>query len=456
MKRNIPTLFCVGINHESAGLDFRESLYLEPEQIEDAIPALTKKHQISELMALSTCNRLEIYGVIDASETSGNHLKEIFIDLQSMTDASKSDLADEIRKHSYHHTHYEAAKHAFSVSSGLNSLVLGETQIAGQFKKAAAKADSQGLLGPILKRLTQEAFAASKKIRSQTDISRRPVSISHAAIDLANRLFGQVSDHKLLIVGAGEMAEIAAKYALKYKPKDLFIVNRTYEKAVTLTENLGQGEAFSWDELSALLVRADIIICSTAANGLIITKDMMTKAQKARGQKPSFLIDIALPRDIAPACSDLEEVFVFDIDDLKQVVDENYEQRRNAAKQGIALIDESAKGFTHWLNHIDLKPALSDYRKYLERLFEQELTKSLARGALSEIDTNQEQALKRLLKSVMDKMCGDAAISIHNPPNNIPQEMLAASLATMFAANEEDDTKETENHGNSKPYNNCH
>lgn len=453
MTRRIPILFCVGTNHESAGLDFRETLYLEREEIDASLPHVLKKHQVKEALVLSTCNRLEFYGVIDHEQINPLHIKEIFIDLQRFSPNKKQELQEEIRKHSYQYLNIDAVRHGFSVASGLDSLVLGETQITGQFKDASAYAINQGTLGPILKRLTQEAFSASKKVRSQTDISKKPVSISHAAIDLANRLYGDISQHNLLIIGAGEMAEVAAKYALKYKPKKLFICNRTRSRSEDLVSRLGFGQAFAWEELQNLLIEADIIISSTAANDIIIEKSRLAKVQKLRNNKPSFLIDIALPRDIDPHCSELDDVYLFDIDDLKQVVGENYEERRKAAELGRLIIDESARNFMNWMSHINLKPALGEFRNYLEQLFTQEKHKSLSRGPLQKLSEDQKQAVDRLLLSIMNKISGDAGKRLVMPPEGFLKEDLAETLRTLFPApdkkNNKDDTNERSSNKNS-------
>jgi glutamyl-tRNA reductase len=440
LTREVPTVFCVGTNHESAGLDFRETLYLEREEIDVSLPKVIQKHGIQEAMVLSTCNRLEIYGVL-SHEVTAHHLKEIFIDLQRLSPTQKDELEEEIKRHSYQYLNQQAVQHGFSVASGLDSLVLGETQITGQFKEAATYAKEQNTLGPILKRFTQEAFSASKKVRSRTDISKKPVSIGHAAIDLANRLYGHISQHTLLIVGAGEMAEVAAKYAIKYQPKELLVCNRTLARAEQLTKNLGYGQAFPWEELQELLAAADIVVSSTAANDIIIDRERVAKAQKMRNSRPSFLIDIALPRDIDPQCTSFEDVYLFDIDDLKQVVGENFDERRRAAEQGQNLISECANRFITWLSRYNLKPALADYRDYLEQLFEQEKQKSFGRGPLQELSPEQTDSLNRLFASIMNKMSGDAGKRLKHPPQGMSREELAEALQHLFPGPDQKDEK---------------
>jgi glutamyl-tRNA reductase len=427
-----PILFCIGTNHESAGLDFRETLYLSREEIELALPRVIERHQIKEIMVLSTCNRLEIYGVLEPRDLHQHHLKEVFIDLQRFAPEPKPELDEEIKHRSYQYLQHEAARHAFSVASGLDSLVLGETQIAGQFKDAAQAAQEGGTLGPILKRLTQEAFASSKKVRTQTDIGKKPVSISHAAIDLANRVYGDIEDCRVLIIGAGEMAEVAARYLLKYKPQQLFFCNRTLARAEALAEKVGIGIPYPWEELNEVLPLADVVISCTSAHDIIIDKPRILRSQSQRNNKPAFLIDIALPRDIDTACGELDDVYLFDIDDLKQVVGENFEERRRAAELGKVIVVENAGAFAKWMQTLNLKPALASFREYLETLTAQEMQKSLNRTPLNQLDEQQVKALEALLRSVIQKMSGDAGRIVHNPPDGYHSEQLADALKCLF------------------------
>ncbi len=432
LRDKAPVLFCIGTNHESAGLDFRETLFLSREDIEASLPRVIEKHQIKEVLVLSTCNRLEVYGVLESTEITQNHLREIFIDLQLFGPSPKADLNDEIKNRSYVYLQKEAARHAFSVASGLDSLVLGETQIAGQFKDAAQFATESGTLGPILKRLTQEAFSASKKVRTQTDIGKKPVSISHAAIDLANRVYGDIKNSNVLVIGAGEMAEVAGKYLVKYGPQNLFVCNRTRSRAEALVEKIGIGLVYPWEELNEVLALADVIISCTAANEIVLDKACIQRSQAQRGGKPLFLIDIALPRDIDTACSSLEDVYLFDIDDLKQVVGENFEERKKAAEAGKLIIIENATNYERWLHSLNLKPALASFREYLDALALQEFQKSFSRSPLASLDAMQIKAVEAMMRSVIQKISADAGRIVHTPPLGYTSEQLADALKSLF------------------------
>ena len=393
-------------------------------------------------MVLSTCNRLEIYGVLERDEVNHQHLVDIFVDLQKNSPNPKKDLEVEIKNHCYQFFNQDAIKHAFSVASGLDSLVLGETQITGQFKDATSNAQSNGTLGPILKRLTQESLSSSKKVRTQTDISKRPVSISHAAIDLANRVYGHIKDYHVLIIGAGEMAEVAAKYALKYKPKSLSVINRTLKNAEKLVDTLGFGQAYGWEDLHEILPNCDVIISSTAAHDFILNKEHIERSQQNRDGKATFMVDIALPRDLDPRASDLDDVYLFDIDDLKQVVGENYEERRKAAEQGKELINAASVNFMTWMGSQKLKPALAGFREYTDSLFEQEKTKSLSKGPLQSLNDEQKRSLDQLFKSIANKLSGDASRNVRQPPEGMYPEDLADALQILFPLKNKRDDNE--------------
>jgi glutamyl-tRNA reductase len=425
-------LFCVGTNHESAGLDFRESLFLSRDEINHALPPLIQKHALCEVLVLSTCNRLEIYGVVETLELTPHHIKDIFIDLQRFCPVPKAELDEEIKNRSYSHMHKDAARHAFSVASGLDSLVLGETQIAGQFKDAAQFAAEGHTLGPILMRMTQEAFATSKKVRTNTDIGKKPVSISHAAIDLANRVYGQLKNCRVLVIGAGEMAEIAAKYLLKYSPKQVFICNRTLTRAENLVQKVGIGIAYPWEELNEVLPLADVVISCTGANEIVLDKARIQRSQNKRNRRASFFIDIALPRDIDPKITELEDVYLFDIDDLKQVVGENFEERKKAAELGRAIIIESVETFDRWLATRTFKPTLATFRDYLEGLVAQEMQKSLSKSPLNTLSHQQGKALEAMMKSIVSKMAGDVGRAVHNPTEVFDSLDLTEALKILF------------------------
>lgn len=423
-------IFCVGANHNSAGMDFRERLFVSEEQLVQSLPELRTRHQLLELMVVSTCNRFELYGVIETDSFTAEDMFTLLSHLEQSK--GNGNIREGIRQHCYTYTGIDTLNHMFSVASGLDSLVLGETQITGQFKDAAQFAQTHQLMGSILNKLTQDALNVAKKVRTHTDIGKKPVSISHAAIDLANRVYGNISNHTVLIIGAGEMASVAAKNVIKYNPKSLFVVNRTVENAERIVKELQTGQAYPLDQLNNILPLADIIISSTSADHAVITKAMIEKVLVQRQHRPLFLIDIALPRDIEPACAQLDDIYLFDIDDLKQVVAEHVEERRLAAEKAKGMVIERAGSSMKWIGALNIKPALSHFRSYLDDLINREIDRTLSRSHLQNLSAEQVDAIRSLLQSIAGKISSDASARVRTPPDGFFQEQLAAALTVLF------------------------
>jgi glutamyl-tRNA reductase len=425
-------VFLLGANHRSASIPLRERLHLDEDRLRAFLPEVKERFGFLELAALSTCNRFELMGVAPETPQLAAVVYDAYLDLARRGDAVQHFGEDEVRKSLYLHVDAAAIMHVYRVASSLDSLVIGETQITGQFKDALALAAQARTLGPLLGRLGQEALGAAKKVRTQTAIGKRHVSISHAAIDLAKRVFRDLSAHKFLILGAGEMAQVAAKYILSYDPRALFVANRTLTRARTLVTDLGKGEAFGIDEVPSLLVDADIVVAATAAPGFVLEAKMIQRAMSARRGRPMILLDVALPRDIDPACGKLEDVYLFDIDDLNQVVGANYEERRKAAEEAEQLIARSAEAFHAWRRTMSLKPALAAFRGYLGELVEREAQRTLSRDMFKGLEPKQREALTALLEAVAGKVASDAARRVTAPPEGYYPEQMADALTALF------------------------
>lgn len=426
-----PLIFCAGANHNSARLDLREALYIKPEELTVMLPSLKSQWGLKELFIISTCNRLEIYGVT-VNDCDDNYLFEVYASLQKAKTGQRPEMLRQLSGHMYILRDQQAIEHMFAVTSGVDSLVLGETQITGQFKEALQFASNLKLLGGIFNRLSQDALSVAKKIRTHTEIGRKPVSISHAAIDLANRVYGNIAEHTVLIIGAGEMATVAAKYAMKYKPKSLYVVNRTLSRAEEVVKTLEFGQARSLENLNDILPLADIIISSTSAEQHILDRQQIERIQNVRHHRPLFLIDIALPRDIDPSCASLDDVYLFDIDDLKQVVAEHVEERRLAAEKAKTMIAIRAEECLRWVDSLNLKPALSGFREYLDDLFEREVQRTLSKEHFQNLSEDQMGSLRVMLQSVAQKISSDASLRVMTPPDGFFQEQLASALTALF------------------------
>lgn len=444
MNEVLPFVFCLGANHISADIEFREKLYLTKDSISMAMPKILEKYDISEAFILSTCNRLEFYGAVHKREISKDELLEVFVDLQWLCHEDRVEKAI-IEKNSYIHTSMPAIEHLFTVASGLDSLVIGETQITGQFKDAVKFAKESGFIGPILNRLEQEALKTSKKVRTYTDIGKKTVSISHAAVDLSFRLCGGIDDQRVAIIGAGEMARVAGQYLLKHTPVSFTIMNRTLEKANELVEKLGFGQARSILDMEKVLIESDVVISSTSKDGYVLEKEVLKSIQKKRENRPLYIIDIALPRDIDPKCADLEDVYVFDIDDLKQIVDENLRGRKLAAEKAKGIVIESSVNFRNWIDALSLKNVTSDFKIYLDGLIFTEAKKTLSRAIYGSLEEGQKNGIYKLLESISGKITRDLVISLKNPKGDFDEEQLARSVKTLFPLNADKSNNITEN-----------
>ncbi len=406
-----PRIFCVGANHRTAGIGEREAFYLTNEALIQALPTIRERHELKELMVLSTCNRFELIGVTRGEEQQDPQDSiNAWIDLHAeAASTAKIDRAA-LARVAYHLHDQDAVRHTFRVASSLDSMIPGETQITGQFKDAMQLALDAQTLGPLLGRLGQEALSTAKKVRSQTNIGAKTVSISHAAVALAKRMFKDLSECRFLIIGAGEMGRVAAEHAASYKPKSLVIANRTQARAYELVQRLGVGDPHGLTNLPHLLANTDVVIAATGSEGYVITSEMIRKAVKERGDGASlFLVDIALPRDIDPACAEFDDVYVFDLDDLKQLVDQNLSERHDAALQAGVLIDQATSGFGEWLSTLAIAPAIAKWRDHIFATLEREAAKTLAKDVFAGVSVSQRAAMDAMLQAATAKLTGDLA-----------------------------------------------
>lgn len=426
-------LFVLGASHHSAPMALREKLYIDPDKLMLSLPALREQFAFSELVVLSTCNRFELIGIAETREPPSNNAVKCYLELQKLSGNLQKFASEDLLASLYFHADEEAVAHIYRVAASLDSLVIGETQITAQFKDAISLAQTTKTLGPVLTKLSQEALATAKKVRNQTAIGKKTVSISHAAIELASKVFGELGDHNFLVIGAGEMAQVAARYIKSYQPRSLLVANRTIERAQAITTELGFGEAHGLDELSRLLTHADIVLSSTAAAGYMIDATTMQRAMKARRGRPIILLDIALPRDIDPDCAALEDVYVFDIDDLQQVVDANLEERQRAAHEAKNLVNNAVEAFVAWRRTLAVKPTLAAFRSYLDQVIARESHKTLSRELFKDLNHRQREALETMFTAIAASISGDASRRVVNANTGHYPEQLADALKAIFA-----------------------
>ncbi len=366
-------LVAFGINHKTAPVALREQAAFNPEQLPEALRDLTAHGGAGEAIILSTCNRTELYCGLD--ETDAGRLVKWFCDYRRLQGPL-------IEPHLYLHPDQEAVKHAFRVAAGLDSMVLGEPQILGQMKQAFAAAAAAGVTGKLLNRLFQQTFAVAKQVRTDTAIGASAVSVAFAAVTLARRIFTRLADQRVLLIGAGDMIELAARHLHEQGVAQMIVANRTVERARLLAAPFG-AEAIALTELPERLGEADIVISSTASPLPILGKGMVERALRARRHRPMFMVDLAVPRDIEAEAGELDDVYLYTIDDLQGVVQENMQSRLEAAREAEKIIELQAFDFMRWLRSLDALPAIRSLRESADAMARLELQRArrlLARG----------------------------------------------------------------------------
>lgn len=407
-------LFTIGISHHTAPIEIREKVAIARSDYSERVRELCALPGIEEVVILGTCNRTEIYCL---STTEGKSSLVSWI--HRVNDLTEGEL----NQHLYDHEGEAAARHLIRVASGLDSLVIGETQILGQLKEAWQQAHDTGSLGKVLDRLFQHTFNAAKAIRTQSGISDHTVSVAYTAVVLARQIFGDLKSQTVVLVGAGEMVQLCGRYLRDHGIANLLIVNRSRDKAEQLAAEM-DATAMTLDRLQEALPRADILISSTASPEPVIMQADVRAALRKRRHRPMFLVDIAVPRDIDPLISRLKDVYLYTIDDLQQVVDENMEQRTAAARSASADVDEAVTSFMRWLSGIRAARTLKKIREQSHE-FEQELTQKALRRL--QAGQNPDEVLHQLANTLTNKILHLPSKRLREAAENQDYEVLKAA-----------------------------
>lgn len=381
----------LGINHKTASVDVRERVAFTPVQLVEALQLLCRSTDSREAAILSTCNRSELYLEQDTPAADAV--------LQWLADYHQVSL-EELRACAYIHQDESAVRHMMRVASGLDSLVLGEPQILGQMKSAYAVAREAGTVGPLLGRLFQATFSTAKTVRTDTAIGENPVSVAFAAVSLAKQIFSDLSRSQALLIGAGETITLVARHLHEQGVKRIVVANRTLERASLLAEQFG-AQAILLADIGQELAGSDIVISSTASQLPILGKGAVERALKQRKHKPMFMVDIAVPRDIEPEVGELDDVYLYSVDDLHEVIEENLKSRQGAAQAAEELVAAGADDFMLRLRELAAVDVLKAYRQQAARLRDEELAKAqrlLANG------TPAEEALAQLARGLTNKL----------------------------------------------------
>ncbi len=388
---NIITL---GVNHKTAPVEIRECLAFADGTIPQALQQLEEDVGLQERMILSTCNRVEIYGTCENAEATRNKLVEFIGSFKSLPAAR---FADNL----YFYRNQEAVQHVFRVASSLDSMVIGEPQILGQLKEAFALASEHKTTGLILNKFMHRAFSVAKAVRTRTRIANSAVSVSFAAVEMARKIFDDLSDKTVMLVGAGEMCELAARHFVNQGVKKVLVTNRTYQRARQLAEEF-DGSAIEFKDFHSQLDRIDILLSSTGSPTYLINPEHLAPALKKRKHRPIFLIDIAVPRDIDPAVNHMDGIFLYDVDDLQDVVTENIDHRKQEAERAEALVAIEVEKFMHWLESLQLTPTIKALHRMAEEISRQELEKTLA--SFPDLSKKQQKKLEAMTRAIVNKL----------------------------------------------------
>jgi len=438
----MPKIINIGMNHETAPVALRECLAVESRNVQKALGLMRSLDVVREGFFLSTCNRVEALIVAEEAREAKRAVVSLLSKIGNIP-------VDDFLSCLYTYENMDAVTHIFSVASSLDSMVIGEPQILGQIKEAYLQSTQEKMSGVILNRLMHKAFHVAKRVRSETDICGAAVSISYAAVELARKIFHDLEGKKVLLIGAGEMAELAARHLLTNGVSSMTVVNRTFERAVEVAERF-RASPVSFDEIEDQLLKADIVVSSTAASECIITREMVKKVLRKRRNRPLFLIDIAVPRDVQPEVNKLNNVYLYDIDDLKGVIEINKAQRQEAAVKAQRIVQEEVVKFEKWLKTLAVVPTIVSLRNKADSIIKAEFGKS--RSALDHLEPAHRQAVEVLVRSIVEKVLNDPILFLKGKAGRSTLNNYLDMTKKLFSLDEGDETRQTKTITSNKPY----
>jgi len=390
----------MGLNHKTAPVEVRERLAFSGEDTAEVLDTMSGHPLVEEMALFSTCNRVEFLLASQSPEKAVEAVKDFLATFKS---TPRSVFEDSL----YIHIGDDAVRHVFRVAASLDSMVVGEAQILGQIKDSYREACKHGTCGVVLNRLMHRSFSVAKRIRTETSIGDHAVSISYAAVELGRKIFGQLDQKAVLLIGAGEMAELAVEHLVNNRARPIFVANRTFERGVELAEKF-RGTPIRFEEILDFLKQVDIVISSTGAPHYVLVRDDFNGLMRARKNRPLFFIDIAVPRDIDPEINRISNVYVYDIDDLKNAIQENIEERRQEAVRGERIVDEAVYQFRKWFQGLDVVPTIVGLREKAEAIRRRELKKTF--GSLHTLSEEDRAAIDRLTAALVNKLLHDPTV----------------------------------------------
>lgn len=423
-------IIVIGLNHKTAPVQIREKLAFQSEDtIRKALKQLIQLEGINETVIFSTCNRVEIYIYSDKADKDSivNRVKNFLSDFHHI------EIRD-FENYLYIYKNKETVEHLFKVTSSLDSMILGEPQITGQVKDSYEIALSERTTSLILNHLMNRALFTAKRVRNETRIGENPVSVSYAAVGLIKKVFDELSRKTVLLVGAGEMAELALKHLIGIGINNIYVINRTYDRAKELAKDFN-GVALPFDNLKELLTKVDIVICSTGAPNYVITFQMIKEIMPLRKYKPLFFIDISVPRNIDPSINEIDNVYLYNIDDLQDVVDSNLLERKKESDKALKIVKEETEKFMQWLSSLQSVPLIISIRNKAEEVRQQELEKFKAR--FKELSPEVLNSVDYLTQSIINKIMHSPTVALKNNCDN--KEILIFAARRLFGIDTEEE-----------------
>lgn len=418
----IPHILVIGLNHSTAPVEIRERITFPSHEEGKAIRTMARVEGVEETIILSTCNRAEIVMTTVDPEASPEKVVQAIADFHSID-------PQDFREFLYFKSASDAVQHVFRVTASLDSMVLGEPQILGQVKESYRRAVQANTTGPVLNRLMHRAFFTAKRIRTETGVGRAAVSVAYVAVELARKILGDLKHKKILLIGAGDMAELAARHLAGHVEKPILVVNRTFETACTLAKELC-GDALPMDQLEEALVQADVTITSTASCEALIRKDLLKAVMRRRRNRPIFLIDIAIPRDVDPEANDIDGVYLYNIDDLQAVVSENVGERSQEALKGERIVAEEVIKFIGWTRTLEAAPTIVALKDKLEMIRKGELAR--LNGKLAELGPTERESVEIITRSIINKIAHDPIVFLKKAGSSAKRNFYLATAQSMF------------------------
>jgi len=421
----------IGMNHETAPVELRELMAVGEHTIDEVMGTIRTIKDIKESIVLSTCNRVEILFTTDNEKGATESVIDFLCRYSQIA-------IEKLLPILYVYNDQEAIRHIFRVGASLDSLIIGEPQILGQVKEAYRIALDHKSSSVILNKLMHRTFSLAKKIRTETEISGSSVSISFAAVELGKKIFGDLEGKKVLLIGAGEMAELAATYLVHNRVYKIKVANRTFRRAVEVADQF-HGETISFEEISDQLLHIDIVITSTASPEPIISSNQVKKAMKGRKNRPLFFIDIAVPRNVEPRVNEIENAFLYTIDDLKGIIEFNLSKRKDEAVKAERMVDEEVIKFSEWLKALDVVPTIVALKEKCKKIRQLELKKTLSN--LGNLTPEQRKSVEKLALSITKKVLNDPIVFLKSKENRSSRNLYLDIAQKLFNLDSDNNTK---------------